>query len=110
MLIDEAVRWARLYRDRCWVRSTRLFVLPHSADLYAAYLGAAGWTAWCRRVLLSVAEALRGAYFPTVGELLVGVAGSELVPYPLSRRAPGAYHSREALLVTAADVPATAAL
>ena len=107
-LVDEAARWSALYRERGLAAGDRVIVvLPHSVELYAAYVGALLGGLVPAMFAFPSPKLSEERYFATVGELIAGSRARLLVTYPELAERLGE-HTGDAQLVTAGDLPQSA--
>ena len=103
-LIQRSGAWREFYSRRGMAASDRIVViLPHSLDLYAAYLGAVlgGFVpAMCH---FPSPKIKRDSYFATVGQLIAGSRAKMLVAYPSLRQELQSVLAREGLDISLAD-------
>ncbi len=100
-LFDRAKRWQAVYRRRGLGLGDRVIViLPHSVDLYAAYLGALLGGQVPAMFNFPSPKLSERAYFNTVGRLLAGADARALVTYPQLR-------DRMADVLAEGELPAT---
>ena len=82
-VVDRALRWSRFYAERGLSAGAQVVViLPHSLDLYAAYLGAMLAGLVPAMVAHPSAKYSPTAYAKTIGQLLDNAAPDLIITYP----------------------------